>query len=451
MAAIYTDKLTNGVFWVEIKDADLRLLCGCPADSVKYLIRRKHIRSLNNAGVPTQIGPNALLLADTPLQNGFLSNLGEFPVMHMLYFQGISVPGHPNYGKKRVIIGTSGQIETQLNYMYVGNYGIVDKDLLDKICPSPEFASQLLDTKKRFAHGSFKDYKEFLRTCIIDSDVPAEIVPGVSIRRQSVNVFEIRYKEETCIVDMNLKPGQVYEPTYQLPEVNIPAGKFVIINTGLGDGWDPNRTCFSSMVRFDGRYYLVDVGPNIRYVMKSFGFAPEDIAGIIQTHIHDDHFGGYDFFWNSNQPVQIYSTAPVIASMRHGYTPTRKVQATSTRAVMMPPAMGISYVYFTLKNLEAEDLRLVSVQSDMASQTIISRAASSGEGKNASPQEVSEVIIPANGIFEFKPGGYYVVLKNPNSKLQSGQTINIILMFDNDEFLPVTARIQPAAFSGFRL
>jgi len=33
-------KVTDGVYWVSIPEADLRILCGCPADSVKHLMRR---------------------------------------------------------------------------------------------------------------------------------------------------------------------------------------------------------------------------------------------------------------------------------------------------------------------------------------------------------------------------------------------------------------------------
>ena len=33
-------KVANGVYWIEIPEVDLRVLCGCPADAVKLLIKR---------------------------------------------------------------------------------------------------------------------------------------------------------------------------------------------------------------------------------------------------------------------------------------------------------------------------------------------------------------------------------------------------------------------------
>ena len=46
-------------------------------------------------GVMAQTGPNAILLSDTTIQKGGFSNLAEFPVLQMLYLQGMIVPGHP--------------------------------------------------------------------------------------------------------------------------------------------------------------------------------------------------------------------------------------------------------------------------------------------------------------------------------------------------------------------
>ena len=31
-------EVVDGVFWIEALDADLRILCGCPADTVKHLL-----------------------------------------------------------------------------------------------------------------------------------------------------------------------------------------------------------------------------------------------------------------------------------------------------------------------------------------------------------------------------------------------------------------------------
>lgn len=81
-----------GVEWIEVEEADLRILCGCPADVVKHLMRRGLISKTVVDDVECETGPNAILLADEMLQRGDFSNLAEFPVLQMLYNQGMMFP-----------------------------------------------------------------------------------------------------------------------------------------------------------------------------------------------------------------------------------------------------------------------------------------------------------------------------------------------------------------------
>ena len=81
-------QITTGVYWVAVPQAQLRILCGCPADSVKHLMKKGLIQWIEKNGVTYETGPNAILLSDLSLQNGHFSNLAEFPVLQMLYLRG---------------------------------------------------------------------------------------------------------------------------------------------------------------------------------------------------------------------------------------------------------------------------------------------------------------------------------------------------------------------------
>ena len=74
-------QVSKGIYWVEAPDAALYILCGCPADSVKHLMKRGLIGIQEKHGISCETGPNAILLSDILIQNGFLSNLAEFPVL----------------------------------------------------------------------------------------------------------------------------------------------------------------------------------------------------------------------------------------------------------------------------------------------------------------------------------------------------------------------------------
>ena len=44
---IANTKIAAGVFWVEIPEAELYVLCGCPADSVKHLMKAGKILDMD--------------------------------------------------------------------------------------------------------------------------------------------------------------------------------------------------------------------------------------------------------------------------------------------------------------------------------------------------------------------------------------------------------------------
>ena len=118
---IHKIEVARGIQWVEIPEADLRILCGCPADAVKHMLKRGLILEKERKGVTCETGPNAILLSDLALQNGEFANLAEFPVLQMLYKQGLILPGHPNNtGRKPLLIGSAEQVDSQLRYIYRG-------------------------------------------------------------------------------------------------------------------------------------------------------------------------------------------------------------------------------------------------------------------------------------------------------------------------------------------
>ena len=98
--------VSPGVHWVSFPEANLNVLCGCPADSVKHLMKKGLIRSIEKDGMTYESGPNAILLTDLKLQNGHFANLADFPILQMLYRQGMLLPNHPNNtGVKPILIG----------------------------------------------------------------------------------------------------------------------------------------------------------------------------------------------------------------------------------------------------------------------------------------------------------------------------------------------------------
>ncbi len=273
------------------------------------------IQWVEKNGVTYETGPNAILLSDLSLQNGHFANLAEFPVLQMLYRQGIIIPNHPNNtGHKPILIGQEEIVRSQMNYIYRGNYGLISLQEIEAAGISPDVADEMMRMKLRFAFGNIRPTEDLLEDCIV-RDQAAEIRNGVLVLRLGFNIYEFSYEGDSVQVDLNLSEGEAYETPYELGAHQVSRDYFAITHSGEGDGWDTNRPCMASIVTFQGRIYLIDAGPNISHSLNALGINVNEIEGIFHTHAHDDHFAGLTSLIRSDHRIKYYSTRLVRESV----------------------------------------------------------------------------------------------------------------------------------------
>ncbi|MBE3065026.1 MAG: cyclic nucleotide-binding domain-containing protein [Acidobacteria bacterium] len=312
-------RVTNGVYWVSIPEADLSILCGCPADSVKHLMKSGLIVEKDKNGAVAQTGPNAILLSDTNIQKGSFSNLAEFPVLQMLYLQGMILPGHPNNtGRKPMLIGLEDQVRSQSGYIYRGTYGLGS---LEEITASgvPEgLARDMLRIKRWFAFDNIRRTEDLMDLRIVDRPA-VELRGGAFVRRRGFNRYQFIHAGKSVTVDLNLGDGEEYLPTYSLGFHRLHREYFSVVHIGEGDGWDVSRPCMASILCFQGRIFLIDAGPNIAHSLTALGVGINEIDGIFHTHAHDDHFAGLTSLAGRDHRIRYYATPPVRASVVKKY------------------------------------------------------------------------------------------------------------------------------------
>jgi hemerythrin len=309
-------RVANGVFWVEIPEADLRILCGCPADAVKHLIKRGLIAQAEKAGVRYETGPNAILLSDTPIQKGSFANLAEFPLLQMFYRQGLLIPGHPNNtGRRPLLIGLGDQVRSQGEYVYRGNYGLVSISELEACGVPPADAREMMEIKKWFSFGTIRATSDLLEILPVDADA-VDIAPDCVVHRKGFNRYEFIASGRSVEVNLTLGPGEEFEPAYTLPLRSAHREAFSVIHVGEGDGWDMTRPCMGSIVCGGGQFYLVDAGPHITRSLDALGIGPAEVEGIFHTHSHDDHFAGLTSLVRTDRRLKYYAVPYVRASVQ---------------------------------------------------------------------------------------------------------------------------------------
>lgn len=313
MSSINKIQISNGIYWLDIPEADLRILCGCPSDVVKHLMKRGLIVNQEKNGVVYESGPNAILLSEVNIQFSDLANMSEFPVLQMLYKQGMLIPNHPNNtGEMPILIGSEEQVNSQIQYIYRGNYGLIAEEEILETGISRELAYDMMRMKKKFAFGKIIHPKEFLQSCVVGCEF-TEIKNGVMIKRDKLNEFTIKYQDES--VQINLNISTPYESPYRLGFYNIKRDYFAIIHSGQGDGWNIYKPSMSSILMFQGKIYLIDAGPNIVYILKALGIGINEIEGMFHTHAHDDHFAGITALIKAGHKIKYFATHLVRSSV----------------------------------------------------------------------------------------------------------------------------------------
>jgi hemerythrin len=265
--------------------------------------------------------------------------LGEFPVLQMLYRQGMIIPNHPNNnGELPILIGNQTQLNAQLNYIYRGNYGLVSKEELLVAGCNEELATKIYRMKEKFAFGEFiPSDKMFNLKKLLNKKI--EIKNNVFIIRKATNQFEISYCGEKVDIDLNIKPWECYKPTYDLGFRDIERDHFSIIHSGDGDGWDIHQPCMGSIIYYNSDIYLVDAGPHLLSALSALGISVSEIKGLFQTHSHDDHFSGLTTLIKTDHKLDYYTTPFVRASV------SKKLSA------LMSDEDDMLNKYFTIKDL----------------------------------------------------------------------------------------------------
>lgn len=315
MRKIKKIEVSTGIIWVEIQEIGLYMLCGVPANAIKHLAKKGLINIIEQNGIKYESGPNVILLSDLMIQNGELSNLAEFPVLQMLYKQGMIIPNHPNNtGKKPILIGDKEQLRAQMEYIFRGNYGLVDINELKEAGFSDDYLKDYMNMKLNFAFGKIKKSDELLQIIELDYD-EVEIFGEAFIKRVDLNLFELRYKDEKIDINLNLERFKRYETPYQLNYHLIDRDYFGVIHSGEADGWDINHPCMASILMFQGKIYLIDAGPNLLDTLIALGISVEEIEGFFHTHAHDDHFASITTLMKSDHKIKYYASKPVRVSV----------------------------------------------------------------------------------------------------------------------------------------
>lgn len=116
-----------------------------------------------------------------------------------------------------------------------------------------------------------------------------------------------------------------------------------------------------------------------------------------------------------------------------------QVSACWIRAI---PAPAPSAGYFVVKNAGDKDVSLQSAGS--ASYGMVMLHQTTHQDGMSRMSEAHDIVIPAHGELEFKPGGYHAMLEKPQTAPAVGSEVPIDFLFSTGEKATAQCEVKPA-------
>lgn len=300
--------IAAGINYLEVPEEDLRILCGCPENSIKFIMQKGLTPKLENSNFVG--GPNAILLNDISIQNSHYLNFAEFPVLHHQFFQGAAFNGK---NEKFTLIGIESRVKNQQEYIRCGFQGLITKDELMKAHLDDATANKFLAMGSFYRNGH--DEFDIIEPVFITGKT--NVKGDLYVERKSLNIFEFTYNDEKVTVDLNLpSDAKGVGLPYNIDQQRIISNDFTVTTIGDGNGWNPHVPCMSSVISIKGKKYLIDSGPGSLDLLSQLSITPSELDGIFLTHSHDDHFAGILSLLNAEHKLKFFATSLVKTSIQ---------------------------------------------------------------------------------------------------------------------------------------
>ena len=105
-----------------------------------------------------------------------------------------------------------------------------------------------------------------------------------------------------------------------------------------------------------------------------------------------------------------------------------------------PPNAHMMAAYMTLRNTGSDEAVLSGVDSPTFSHVMLHKSEVVDGVARMSHQD--ELLIPAGGSVELKPGGFHLMMPAPEQRLVAGDRVEFVLTFSNGDTLRVQADVR---------
>lgn len=106
----------------------------------------------------------------------------------------------------------------------------------------------------------------------------------------------------------------------------------------------------------------------------------------------------------------------------------------------MPPTAPATGAFMTIINSSDQDIAIVSAKSDAAKK--VELHTHTNDNGVMRMREIPQIIVPAMGQAELKPGGLHIMLINPTRALNEGDDVRILVTLKDGSELEIIAPVR---------
>jgi copper(I)-binding protein len=121
---------------------------------------------------------------------------------------------------------------------------------------------------------------------------------------------------------------------------------------------------------------------------------------------------------------------------------TSSTLAVSACWIRSLPAPAPSAGYFLVKNTGSQPAKLQAASSPTYGMVMLHQT--THQDGMSKMSETHDIVIPAGGELEFKPGGYHAMLEKPVAAPAVGSSVNMDFLFDTGEKASAQCEVKPA-------
>jgi periplasmic copper chaperone A len=109
--------------------------------------------------------------------------------------------------------------------------------------------------------------------------------------------------------------------------------------------------------------------------------------------------------------------------------------------IRVTPGTDLAAAYLSLKNVGANAVTVIGIQSPVAGHSMIHETRLQGTLSSMRPRE--QVVVPPGSTVKFEPGGLHVMLHDLKSPLTIGQTVPLTISIAGGTTVQVYAKVRP--------